>query len=292
MLYLRSFTFPNEDQEWRYRVFGVARTCYDTIYPFYVLPQTGLGYVTFAPVTIFYGGNGCGKSTALNVIADKLGIRRETPCNRSAFFEDYVKMCDCVLDGPLPPDSSIITSDDVFDFMLNLRAVNRGVENRRNELFDEYNSLKASKAEPFRLRSMDDYETLKKITEARRKTQSAFVRERLPDGARTHSNGESAELYFQAHIHNDALCLLDEPENSLSPEKQMELKKYLEESAHYCGCQLVISTHSPFLLAIEGAKIYNMDEHSKVQKWTQLKNVRTYFEFFEARRDSFMDDDF
>ena len=43
----------------------------------------------FESVTILYGGNGSGKTTVLNVIAEKLGLERDTLYNRSNFFEDY-----------------------------------------------------------------------------------------------------------------------------------------------------------------------------------------------------------
>lgn len=75
---------------------------------------------------------------------------------------------------------------------------------------------------------------------------------------------------------------MDEPENSLSPERQMELLKFLEDSARFFGCQFIIATHSPFLLSMRGAKIYDMDEEVvDVKRWTELDNVRTYYEFFK-----------
>ena len=78
------------------------------------------------------------------------------------------------------------------------------------------------------------------------------------------------------------LYLLDEPENSLSPEKQQELIKFLEDSARFFGCQFIIATHSPFLLSMKNAKIYDMDENPvDIKKWTELENVRTYYEFFK-----------
>ena len=69
----------------------------------------------FEPVTILYGGNGCGKTTALNIIAEKLGLERGTFFNRSNFFEDYLKYCDYETVSAIPNHSRIITSDDVFD---------------------------------------------------------------------------------------------------------------------------------------------------------------------------------
>jgi len=84
------------------------------------------------------------------------------------------------------------------------------------------------------------------------------------------------------------LKILDEPENSLSPKRQMELMKFIEDSARYLGCQFIISTHSPFLLAMGGAKIYDLDENPvDVKKWTELENVRTYYEFFKRYENEF-----
>ena len=69
MLYLERFSFPDEDTEWHV-CSAEKRTCYDSFYPFGVLGSKELDRVSFEPVTIFYGGNGSGKTTALNVIAD------------------------------------------------------------------------------------------------------------------------------------------------------------------------------------------------------------------------------
>ena len=87
----------------------------------------------------------------------------------------------------MPRHSRIITSDDVFDFMLNLRSLNEGIDRRREELFEDYLETKHSK---FQMRSLDDYEQLKKVNLARRTTQSKYVRESLMDNVREHSNGE------------------------------------------------------------------------------------------------------
>ena len=284
MVYLSNFKFPHIEQEYTF-LMGIQRTCYDTVYPFKILSKHQLRQLDFEPVTILYGGNGSGKTTALNVIAEKLGLTRDTLYNRSNFFEDYVKMCSYELEQKIPRQSRIITSDDVFDFMLNLRSLNEGINRRREDLFEEYLEAKYSH---FQMRSMEDYEQLKKVNSARSKTQSKFVRENLMDNVREHSNGESAFLYFSEKIQENGLYLLDEPENSLSPEKQQELLKFLEESARFFGCQFIIATHSPFLLSMRGAKIYDMDEEVvDVKRWTELENVRAYYDFFKKHEREF-----
>lgn len=93
-MYLDWFTFPDEEREVDF-FYRVQRTCYDSYYPFQVLSKRKLRRIDFEPVTILYGGNGCGKTTALNVIAEKLGLMRDAVYNRSNFFEDYTKLCGC-----------------------------------------------------------------------------------------------------------------------------------------------------------------------------------------------------
>lgn len=287
MLYLSQFRFPDREVEYTY-IFEekkLKRSCYDTIYPFQIISKHGLRVLDFEPITILYGGNGSGKTTVLNVIAERLGLTRDTLYNRSNFFEDYTGLCSFELESRLPRHSRIITSDDVFDFMLNLRSLNEGIDRRREELFEDYLETKYSK---FQMKSLDDYEQLKKVNLVRRMTQSKYVRESLMDNVREHSNGESAFLYFSEKIKDNGLYLLDEPENSLSPEKQQELIRFLEDSARFFGCQFVIATHSPFLLSMKGAKIYDMDEEPvDVKRWTELENVRAYFEFFKMHENEF-----
>lgn len=284
MIYLSQFRFPHREREYDF-VFGQKRTCYDTYYPFQIVSKHGLEVLDFEPVTILYGGNGSGKTTALNVIAEKLGLGRDTLYNRSDFFEDYTKMCDYETLREIPAGSRIITSDDVFDFMLNLRSMNEGIDRKREELLKDYLDAKYSH---FQMKSLDDYEQLKKVTMARGNTQSRFVRKSMKGNIREHSNGESAFLYFAEKIKENGLYLLDEPENSLSPEKQQELLRFLEDSARFFGCQFIMATHSPFLLSMRGAKIYDMDEEVvDVKRWSELANVRAYYTFFKEHEKEF-----
>lgn len=284
MVYLKHFEFPDREQEYSF-LMSQKRTCYDTFYPFQILSKNDLRMLDFEPVTILYGGNGSGKTTALNVIAEKLGLARDTLYNRSNFFGEYCSMCDYELESAVPKTSRIITSDDVFDFMLNLRSINEGIDRRREELFEDYLDAKYSE---FHFSSLRDYEQLKKVNMARKSTQSRYIRKNLMDNVREHSNGESAFIYFVDKIKESGLYLLDEPENSLSPERQQELLKFLEDSARFFRCQFIISTHSPFLLSMKGAKIYDLDEETvDVKRWTELENVRIYYEFFEKHKKEF-----
>lgn len=287
MLYLESFSFPDAEWETAF-LMAEKRTCFTSFYPFKILSRRCFERIDFEPVTILYGGNGTGKSTALHVIAEKAGLEREAPYNRTSFFGDYVRMCRMKATQAIPQGSCIITSDDVFDHMLSVRDLNEGIDKRRGDMFEEYWENRGAK---FQLSSMEDYDQLKKVVRARKRTLSRYVKEELGMNVRTFSNGENAFRYFTNKITEDRLYLLDEPENSLSPERQMELCRFIADSARFFNCQFVISTHSPFLLSMRGAKIYDLDSDPvDVRRWTELKNVRTYYDFFRAHWHEFEDE--
>jgi predicted ATPase len=115
------------------------------------------------------------------------------------------------------------------------------------------------------------------------------VKRKIGEEERTFSNGENGFRYFVEAIQPEGLYLLDEPENSLSPERQLELVKFIYSMARFYNCQFIIATHSPFILSIPGAKIYNMDEFPVTTcKWTEYENVRIYRDFFKQHEEEFL----
>ena len=132
-----------------------------------------------------------------------------------------------------------------------------------------------------------DFDAFLNHMEARRSSRGRFVRHRVQEARREYSNGESAFIYFTEAIAERGLYLLDEPENSLSPNLQLDLVKFLSSSA-VCGAQLVIATHSPLLLSIPEAKIYDLDHRPvAIRPWYELENVRLLHDFFYRHHDLF-----
>lgn len=295
MVYLESFHMLSRDEDEDFLISNPKslRTDYNSCYPFVLFRDRELpDDFVFSDITIFCGGNGSGKSTILNVIAEKLGLSRSTLYNRSDFFDDYIARCKYKLKKEPPPGSRIITSDDVFDKILDIRRLNDGIDSRRDELIEEFleERGKAVAGVPNQLRGLDDFERWKNAADARSKrtTQSRFIRERVMRNVRERSNGESALAYFVDALSSGALYLLDEPENSLSPANQINLKYLIEDSVRSLGCQFIISTHSPFLLSLRRARIYDIDAvPPRVRRWTELEGVRAYHDFFEEHKDQF-----
>ena len=286
-LYLKEFILASVSDEESFVLnypYQLEMDCYSkNVYPFKIFPQKQLRKMSFDPITVFYGGNGSGKSTLLNVICEKLSLSRSSPWNKTPYFEEYLKYCR--YDGEIPRNGRMIASDDVFDFLLDVRAINDGIDHYRENLFEEY---KETKKTHFQLESLDDYTEFKRCNEAKRSTKSAYTAKRLPKELSCRSNGESAFSYFTNEIKEDALYLLDEPENSLSPKLQIELAKFLVDSARFYECQFIISTHSLFLLSMQNAKIYDLDSVPvTLRAWTELENVRVYYDFFRQHNEDF-----
>jgi predicted ATPase len=209
-------------------------------------------------------------------------------------FDVYVQSCnyDTGTDDEgdplrIPAGSRIITSDDIFDYMLCARTNNEIHEEKKEAIEGEWASIRFG--ETVHYRGLEDYEALHYQNLARRKKSRAQYTETvIGKKLRLYSNGETALEFFRTALKNDTLYCLDEPENSLSPKMQLELAQLLEELARFCGCQLVIATHSPFLLAMEGACVYDLDACPAGEKnWWELENPKIYYEFFKRHASKF-----
>jgi predicted ATPase len=271
MIYLDSFRFPT----WKEEDFFIADACerkidlgekksdyyFDHFYPFRVLSENDFNEVSFMPITFIYGSNGTGKSTALNVISDVLKVKRKTDYNKTVWSEHYAKMCSYRANkdwtSKLANITTVMTSDDVFDsILLSRQNINDRIE------------------QSLELKRMYVYN----------KKQSAkkYFTEKLGKLGREYSNGENGMMYLAEKILEPGLYLLDEPENSLSSEYQYNLAELINFSANRCKAQFIIATHSPFLLSIPHAKIYDLDSNpSKEKNWWELDNMKRYFDLFK-----------
>ena len=285
MVYLRDFVLLDENQEYGIVAYEEQRKIFNNNYPLHLFSPKDFKYIDFDKITIFYGGNGSGKTTLINIISEKLNASRRSRINKGSYFDLYVKHCDYDMAFEQPLEIKLITSDDVFDYLLDIRSINSNVNREKERLSKSYLDYKFNKNS----NSFDNYDELKMSYDTKRKSMSKFVRERLGNNNIIEwSNGESALMFWEREIKEDSIYILDEPENSLSAENQLKLKKFIEDSVRFFNCQFIISTHSPFLLKLMDAKIYDLDEnHKKNKKWTELSNVLVYYNFFKEYEDEF-----
>ncbi|MGN6710958.1 AAA family ATPase [Anaerocolumna jejuensis] len=252
------------------------------IYPYNVFSNKSEKVFLFQPITLLYGNNASGKSTVLNIIANKLQIEgSEFATNNkygiTHYFADFIQECDYELGedeagkqlDQIPLGSRYIKSEDILyeikkiqqEQILRDGYVYEHV--RRGMAKEQIHSLKASE------KMYEQIEYLK------------FAQEK-------YSNGETTLQMLDDYIGTDALYLLDEPEVSLSPANQVLLAENINKMARFLGNQFIISTHSPFMLGTLNAKIYNLDSSEmETAKWTELENVRYFYDFFVKHKDEF-----
>ena len=292
MIYLKTVSFPEVDN--------------NSPYPDSVFFNTGLEYVYFDHITILYGNNGSGKSTILNVLSQLIDAERKKDIFKDVDYTDmmvpyipfnnfvHLTKFDLYTDDDggevaLPKIRRLITSDDIFKNINDRITYNDIAVKEKQEKIDEARHYRHDVLfSEYRYPGMQDYEYLKDLLEAKQGTYHKYSDARSRAKKKMESNGETALSYFSNIIESDGIYLLDEPENCLSPLFQLELMRMISEAARFLGCQFVIATHSPLILSLGGARIYNLDyKPAKVQKWEELDNVKVYYEFFKRNKDKF-----
>lgn len=282
MVYLKEFNLLSEDFE-NGILINERRNYFHNQYPFRIFPDKKLEKMDFANITILYGSNGSGKSTILNIIAEKLNAKGLN-LTGGEMFQTYVDYCKYETSLEIPDEIKIIKSDDVFDYIYNVKRINNQGFNRREALLKEYFECKKTS-----IRDINDYQSIKNEVDAKRLGPSDFIRGRmLNKDVLEQSNGESALMYFISEIKDNGVYLLDEPENSMSASMQLKLTKFLEESARFFNCQFIIATHSPFILGMDGASIYDLDSVPvSMKNWWELENMKIYYNFFKDNHEKF-----
>lgn len=98
------------------------------------------------------------------------------------------------------------------------------------------------------------------------------------------SHGESMLSYFRNRYKLKGIYFLDEPETALSPKSQLELLKIVKENSEAGHAQFIMVTHSPILLACEGATIYNFNKIplNKIE-YKETEHYQVYKEFLMDR---------
>lgn len=267
MLYISSFELTN------------TKLSNPNIYPYNVFSDKYVEPFVFSPVTIFYGHNGCGKSTLLNLIALKLSIEgSETYAYGQKYIDKFLDECKYDLGedefgvyNKIPPKSRYIKSEDILFEIKKIQqedALERGYV---------YSMTKRGMTKNEAQRQFYSY------------TGPNLRVDILKFAQEKYSNGETVMQMLADILVSDSLYLLDEPEVSLSPQNQIKLSEEINILSRYCGCQFIIATHSPFMLGTLNGKIYDMDQKEiKESKWSDLENVKFFYEFFKQHESNFL----
>jgi predicted ATPase len=81
-----------------------------------------------------------------------------------------------------------------------------------------------------------------------------------PVGAQlpAHAQGEDFLQFVEERRHRQGVFIFDEPEAALSPARQIDFLKLLRRME--TTCQVIMATHSPFIMAFPGARLLRLSE--------------------------------
>jgi len=171
------------------------------------------------PVTFFVGENGSGKSTLLRAITRACGVHIWAESDKRRFE-----------DNPYEND---------LHRYIDVNWVNKSVPGAffSAELFDYF------------ARSLDDWAV----------NDPGLLEYFGGLSLLSQSHGQSVMAFIRAQSQRGGVYFLDEPETALSPVRQIELLRLLQEVGKQGKTQWVIATHSPILLGFPQAHIYSFN---------------------------------
>lgn len=226
-----------------------------------------------APVTLLAGDNGTGKSTLLEALAVKLSLpavgrvdagRDETLAN----LRPLARSLKLVFEKR-PVNKFFLRSEDFFNFTIELQR-------QRDDMREELRRV--------------DAEYAGRSQFAKNQARMAYagtigdLEQRYgSDLLEAASHGESFLRLFQERLVPNGLYLLDEPEAPLSPMRQLTLYCIIKDLCEQGNCQFIIATHSPILLAIEGAVVYDLEQNPPARtNWEDLPGVKLMKSFLDS----------
>lgn len=199
-------------------------------YPFHLPAVADLKQLDFHPkVTYIIGENGMGKSTLLEAIAVALGFNPEGGTKNFNF-------------------ATADTHSELYEY---IRLV-RGVRRPRDGFF-------------FRAESY--YNLATEVSKLDEGGGGPYIVDSY-GGRSLHdmSHGESFFATFLNRFGGKGLYILDEPEAALSPQRQLAMLARIHELVNQYS-QLIISTHSPIIMAYPESVIYQLTSEG-IQKVT------------------------
>jgi len=214
-------------------------------YPFSIPAVAALDGLDLHPqVTYFVGENGSGKSTVVEAIAVAAGFNPEGGTTNFRF----------------ETRSSESSLGHALRLVRSVRRPRTGFFLRAESFFNVATQVDRIHADDPRM--LESY------------------------GGRSLHEQSHGESFISLALHRfgpDGLYVLDEPEAALSPLRQMSMLRRMRDLVAQ-GCQFIIATHAPVLLAYPDAWIYELDERGlRRVEYDEAATVRTTREFLGDR---------
>ncbi|QIK69479.1 AAA family ATPase [Erysipelothrix sp. HDW6C] len=235
----------------------------NTEYPYNVIAFETLHFTQ--PVTFLTGDNGSGKSTLLRILKElstaidighgrpfSESIRRELPNHFTLAWQTKSQR------------GFYLQSEDFINY----------IEWAKSESAFYHDELAAVE------RKHTNKQSMGYLLESGLQRGNAQHMDAITENVGNASHGEGYLEFFKTRLRDNALYLLDEPETPLSFHGQLALMTMIHEASNR-GCQFIICTHSPILLAFPGATIYHFNHTIEAIRYDQhpiVTNTRMFLE--------------
>jgi predicted ATPase len=211
-------------------------------------------------VTVFVGDNGCGKSTLLESIAYHLNlpliggyIKSHPGFEAARIIEPYL----AIEWKRQTSKGFFFRAEDFSDFI-------NSVEKEKNKIAGDLSELKGVVDDSI-INEMSDSMNYKLF----------LMRKNYGENMQAFSHGEAYLKILQTRIGDKGIYLLDEPEAALSPLKQLSLISFILDVLKDKNAQFIIATHSPILMGIPNASLYEIQENEmKLVSYTETDHYR------------------
>lgn len=228
-------------------------------FPFNVPAVKHARDISLSELNFFIGDNGTGKSTLLESIAFRLQLPHidGSEYSKRAFqaavlLSPYLKL---TFDIDLPI-GFFFRAEDFGDY---LNSIDRSDAVLHGQLKELEGEVPASI-----IQEMKDNANY----------QIYHMRKSFGQDLNSFSHGEAYLKIIQEKVRSKGIFILDEPEAALSPAKQLSLIYHIKEHLKTHQSQFIIATHSPILMAIPGATLYEITENQMVQ--TNVEDTEHY----------------
>ena len=201
-----------------------------------------------SPVSIFVGENGSGKSTLLETLALSMeiitvgseNINQDKSLNHVRNLSNFSKL----VWNKRVRKGFFLRAEDFFGYVKRLAQNKQEMELDIKKVDEDYK---------------DRSEYAKSLAKLPFSNELNSMNRKYGGDLDNYSHGESFLTLFQARFVPGGIYLLDEPEAPLSPLRQLAFMSMIKEMVEK-DAQFIIATHSPILLALPDAEIFNPDQ--------------------------------
>lgn len=224
-----------------------------SIYPFNIKCLRNTKELDFDnKITVLVGENGSGKSTLLKAIAyynNSINVSKEKI--ESSYYNSVKELSRKMkISYSIKTRAGFFFSGEEFiTYINNLKEMKDSLEADIVEMAEEYK---------------DKSEYVRNLAMGPVKSQLHALETTYDGDLRFKSHGEGFLTFFKSRMHQKGIYLLDEPETPLSATNQYQLLVLITDLVKN-GSQVIIATHSPILMALKDAVIYNFAE-DKIEK--------------------------